>query len=180
MTFIHRVSFVFMGLFLAMAVCLPSQNVLADSFDWRDINGENWLTPVKSQFGGTCWAFGSTGAFETHYKLTRNDVSYNADMSEQQVVWETNPDMGSTGGGYGDGCTELHDDSWLSLGSGMPISAIQSRCRHHAVLALGGGLCNPHLEKFRQFKPGSYVHNSQYQGHVEVAGSVADSHRLWK
>ena len=31
--------------------------------------------------------------------ITRNDPSYNPDVSEQQLVWETNPDMGSTGGG---------------------------------------------------------------------------------
>ncbi len=84
---------------LVMGLYSSSQIALADSFDWRNIDGQNWLTPVRSQFGGTCWAFGSTGCFEAHYKLTRNDASYNPDMSEQQVVWETDPDMGSTGGG---------------------------------------------------------------------------------
>jgi C1A family cysteine protease len=85
---------------LAAIVLLLTPNVNADSFDWRNIDGQNWLTPIKSQFGGTCWAFGSVGTFEAHYKLTRNDVAYNPDMSEQQIVWETNPDMGNTGGGY--------------------------------------------------------------------------------
>jgi fibronectin-binding autotransporter adhesin len=88
-----------MILFVTGGLLLP-QAVLADSFDWRNVDGQNWLTTVKSQFGGTCWAFGSTGTFESRYKLTRNDFSYNPDMSEQQVVWETNPDMGNTGGGY--------------------------------------------------------------------------------
>ncbi|MBN2579004.1 MAG: autotransporter-associated beta strand repeat-containing protein [Pirellulales bacterium] len=79
---------------------LPMCTLSAEEFDWRNVEGHNWLTPVKSQFGGTCWAFGSMGTVETHYKLTRNDFSFNPDISEQQVVWETNPDMGSTGGGY--------------------------------------------------------------------------------
>ncbi|MBN2580747.1 MAG: hypothetical protein JXB10_17305, partial [Pirellulales bacterium] len=71
----------------------------AESFDWRNVAGLNWLTPVKNQFGGTCWAFSSTGTLESQYKLTRNDYAFNPDCSEQQVVWETDPDMGSTGGG---------------------------------------------------------------------------------
>ncbi|MBN2579461.1 MAG: autotransporter-associated beta strand repeat-containing protein, partial [Pirellulales bacterium] len=73
----------------------------ADSFDWRNVAGLNWNTPVKSQFSGTCWAFGPTGSFEAKYKLTRNDYSFNPDCSEQQLVWEDDPDLGSTAGGGG-------------------------------------------------------------------------------
>ena len=33
--------------------------------------------------------------------LTRNDPYFAADVSEQHINWETDPDMGSTGGGWG-------------------------------------------------------------------------------
>ena len=83
----------------AMGVCLPSQSALADSFNWQSVNGQNWNSPIENQFGGTCWDFSSFGNIEAKYKLTRNDSSYNADVSEQQICWEQY--MGTTGGGWG-------------------------------------------------------------------------------
>ena len=71
------------GLFFAAAP-LFSQ----DSFDWRNVDGQNWITPVKDQFGGTCWAFASVGTIEAKYKLTRGDSYHQPDLSEQQLVWE--------------------------------------------------------------------------------------------
>ena len=82
-----------------MGILWAALPVKGDSFDWRDIDGDNWNSSIKSQFGGTCWAFGSMGTVEAHYMLTRNDFSFQPDVSEQQIVWETSPDMGSTGGG---------------------------------------------------------------------------------
>jgi autotransporter-associated beta strand protein len=75
----------------------------ADSFDWRSVNGQNWNTSVKSQFGGTCWDYSACGALEAKYMLTRGDLSYQPNVSEQQICWETNPDMGNTNGGLGAG-----------------------------------------------------------------------------
>lgn len=89
-----------------IAVCLMGLlgtilPVGADSFDWRYVDGHNWNTPIKNQFGGTCWDFSSCATLEAKYKLTRNDFTYDPDVSEQHICWETNPDMGSTGGGWG-------------------------------------------------------------------------------
>jgi fibronectin-binding autotransporter adhesin len=86
---------------LATNTFLLTPNVCADSFDWRTVDGYNWNTSIKSQFGGTCWDFSSCATLEAKYKLTRNDPSYDPDLSEQQICWETSPDMGSTGGGWG-------------------------------------------------------------------------------
>jgi len=73
-----------LGIFalFAASVFLLTPNVSADSFDWGSVNGYNWNTPVKSQFGGTCWDFSACGTLEAKYKLTRNDPSFNADVSE--------------------------------------------------------------------------------------------------
>ena len=86
---------------LAAGLFLSPQTVFADSFDWRDVSSQNWNTPAKTQFGGTCWDFGPSGALEARYKLTRNDATFDPDVSEQQNCWETSPDMGSTAGGGG-------------------------------------------------------------------------------
>jgi autotransporter-associated beta strand protein len=94
-----RIRFFFLVVIASVAFCASPAK--ADSFDWRNVGGYNWNTPVKNQFGGTCWDFSSCGTLEAKYKLTRNDSVYNPDVSEQHICWETNPDMGSTGGGWG-------------------------------------------------------------------------------
>ncbi|MBN2024716.1 MAG: autotransporter-associated beta strand repeat-containing protein [Pirellulales bacterium] len=74
-------------------------SVRAEDFDWRNVAGKSFVTPVKSQFGGTCWAFADTAHLESKYMITRNDPNFVPNLSEQQMVWEDNPDLGGTGGG---------------------------------------------------------------------------------
>jgi autotransporter-associated beta strand protein len=103
-----RISHTFVLSFVAAVIVsagLLSQIALADTFNWGgpygSVNGQNWLTNVKNQSSdGTCWAFGSVGTMEAKYMLTRNDTSCQPNMSEMQLVWETNPDLGDTGGGW--------------------------------------------------------------------------------
>ena len=71
---------------------LLTPDVNADSFDWRNVNGVNWVTSVKNQGNqepaGTLQA---AGILEAKYMLTRDDTTYQPDVSEQQLlllVWE--------------------------------------------------------------------------------------------
>jgi fibronectin-binding autotransporter adhesin len=89
-----------MGVLLGALVCISANSASGEDFDWRNMGGQNWLTSVKSQFGGTCWDFSACGTIEARYMLTRNDLSFQPDVSEQQIVWETSPDMGDMGGGW--------------------------------------------------------------------------------
>ncbi len=60
---------------------------LADSFTWQSVNGGDFVTPAKDQGGmGSCWAFGAIGTLEANYKLTRNDPTFNIDLSEQNLI----------------------------------------------------------------------------------------------
>ena len=82
----------------AASTFLLTPNVNADAFDWRNVNGVNWVTSVKDQGGaGTCWDFAGCGILEAKYMLTRNDTTFQPDVSEQQLCCAG---VGSISGGY--------------------------------------------------------------------------------
>ena len=57
------------------------------SFDWRDKDGENWMTPVKSQGTcGSCWVFATHGVLEAIANIEANDPKIDPDLSEQYFV----------------------------------------------------------------------------------------------
>jgi len=66
----------------------PTPNVSAGtSFDWRNKNGQNWVTPVENQGScGSCWIFGATAAFETQINIDANDPTIDFDASEQKIL----------------------------------------------------------------------------------------------
>ena len=55
---------------------------LPDSWDWRSVNGTNWITSIKSQSGcGSCVAFGTIGALEAVVQIELGQ-SFDCDLSE--------------------------------------------------------------------------------------------------
>ncbi|HLA84307.1 MAG TPA: C1 family peptidase, partial [Thermoguttaceae bacterium] len=82
-------------------VALMAFAARAEEFDWRDVAGYNWNSSVKDQADwGTCWAHGPVATLEAKYKITRNDPLFELDLSEEQLIAETDPmDFGTTNGG---------------------------------------------------------------------------------
>ena len=66
----------FIGLmfFFVAVFLLTADSVMADdlpeSFDLRDYNGQNYVTSVKAQQGGTCWTHGTMASIESNLLMT--------------------------------------------------------------------------------------------------------------
>jgi len=58
-------------------------------WDWRDVNGVDWTTPIRDQLQdqcGSCWAFGALGGLESNYKIWMNNPDLDVDFSEQYIL----------------------------------------------------------------------------------------------
>jgi autotransporter-associated beta strand protein len=85
------------GLLLMVAGLVAAVPARADSFNWCDVLGQDFVTPVKDQGStGECWAFSTVAALEAKYMITRNDPTYDPSFSEQQLV---DAAMGTVEGG---------------------------------------------------------------------------------
>jgi putative hemolysin len=69
------------------------------SFDWRNHNGANWITPVRDQREcGSCWAFSALAAAEAAMNIESGNPDLDINLSEQYLVSDCNP-LGSCCGG---------------------------------------------------------------------------------
>lgn len=69
--------------------CIPQ-------WDWRNHWGKNWMTPVRLQFCGSCWAHSAIGTLEAYINLYYNRM-INYDLSEQELI--SCSDAGDCSGG---------------------------------------------------------------------------------
>jgi len=73
---------------------------LPQRWDWRDVEGQSWVTPVKSQGGcGSCWAFGCVAQLESVKMISEGIPDPDLDLSEQYQV-SCDPNNFGCSGGY--------------------------------------------------------------------------------
>jgi C1A family cysteine protease len=76
----------FTGMF-APHIPIESKEGLPPAFDWRNVDGDNFVTSIKNQGScGSCWAFATTGPMETAIAYAEGWVDPRVDLSEQQLV----------------------------------------------------------------------------------------------
>lgn len=78
--------------------CTPDCE-LPRKWDWRNVDGVNYLNPVRDQHRcGSCWAFSAVGCVEGTYNVESDCPSCNKDLSEQDLVSCSN--AGGCNGGW--------------------------------------------------------------------------------
>uniref|UniRef100_A0A0B6ZA32 Dipeptidyl peptidase 1 n=1 Tax=Arion vulgaris TaxID=1028688 RepID=A0A0B6ZA32_9EUPU len=102
---------------------------LPESFDWRNVNGVNFVSPVRDQGGcGSCYAFGSLGMDEARIRILTNNTQKPV-FSPQDVV-ECSP--------YSQGCEggfpyliggKYAEDYGLVLEDCNPYKGIDGKCQ---------------------------------------------------
>ena len=75
-------------------------------FDWRNVNGKDYTTPIRSQsvdgsyYAGTCWAFGAVAALESKLEICYDLPDWNPDLSEQHLVCDGTAGSATSGWEY--------------------------------------------------------------------------------
>jgi len=97
---------------------------LPTSFDYRNFNGKNCVTPIRDQGGcGSCWAFAATAALES--QVLKNDMT-GVDGAEQILV--SCSGAGSCNGGYIDRASNFVQITGLAQEACFPYTGADTSC----------------------------------------------------
>jgi len=107
---------------------LKASVTYAESFDWRNKDGKDWMTPVKSQSScGSCWAFSAIGVVEAAVNIYANDPDIDIDLSEQHLISDC-CSAGDCSGGWPDWALKYVRDMGVSEESCFPYTRRNGAC----------------------------------------------------
>jgi C1A family cysteine protease len=70
-----------------VALVVNGSVVHAAMFDWRNVDGQDFTTPVRNQVGANaCWAFATVAALEAKFEINRHQPDLDLDLSEQHLI----------------------------------------------------------------------------------------------
>jgi C1A family cysteine protease len=71
-----------------MADMTPFAAEFPPAWDWRNVNGANWTTPIRDQKScGSCVAFGTVGVLEAMHKRHEDNAALQTDLSEAHLFF---------------------------------------------------------------------------------------------
>jgi C1A family cysteine protease len=109
---------------------LVARATLPASLDWRS---RGVVTPVKNQAScGSCWAFSTTGALESHYKIRYGST---VTLSEQQLVDCVPEAHGCSGGWMADAYMYIARNGGINYDRDYPYEARDNACRYSSSRA---------------------------------------------
>jgi C1A family cysteine protease len=97
------------------------------SLDWRNINGQNYVTPIRNQGScGSCWAFASAAALEASRLITANTPNTDLNLAEQILV--SCSGAGDCNGGYINTAADFMRNVGLPVESCYPYTGTNGTC----------------------------------------------------
>eukprot|EP01028_Stygiella_incarcerata_P014483 TRINITY_DN971_c0_g1_i1.p1 TRINITY_DN971_c0_g1~~TRINITY_DN971_c0_g1_i1.p1 ORF type:complete len:316 (-),score=56.62 TRINITY_DN971_c0_g1_i1:695-1606(-) len=100
-------------------------------WDWRDINGTNYCTPIRNQFApgycGSCWAHATTAALADRIKILRNGKGVDVILSRQYLL-NCGHVCGTCGGGFPPCVNELIHKEGIPEESCLGYTAKDEEC----------------------------------------------------
>lgn len=146
---------------------LQSQN-LPSFWDWRKVNGVNWLSSVRDQEGcGSCVAFGLASVFESQLKIHKGLWWWNPLISVQDL-------FACGGGDCGTGWT-IPEALHYTQTHGLTDEA----CAPY-IARSGPDHCAPCVDRnFRHWKPEHIIRPTQGQANMESIKRALQFGPLW-
>ncbi len=109
-------------------VTYPLSTSYPSSLDWRNKDGNNWISPIKDQIGcGSCWAFAGVGVLESKAKIDLNNSGYSIDLSEQDGI-SCNTEGYSCSGGWASSVFNLTKNTGIVKESCFSYTATNNSC----------------------------------------------------
>ena len=110
-----------------------SKASLPATFDWRKTKKGNYVTSVKFQKIGSCWAFASTAALESKVLISLNLPDFDLNLAEQTLLSCSHLPITSNGGGYPNRAAQYIKETGLPIEWCDIYRAKIDACYNHCV-----------------------------------------------